>query len=236
MSGPDESGSPPGGEVPIDAPGWAAIDRHASLRLRGPTPHQFTSNTAYDLDSQNPLPCVTVWEGSAPARWHYVGYGLSELFEKSAPNPEISGFGFELTMNIPRGAETVPPAWPINLIQGIGRYVLEQRAPMDSGHCIDLGGSLRPEDDTPLSGVVCVPDPALGKIETPNGSVLFLCLFGLVSAEVEAMQAWELPRKVGLVKAVSPLCVTEPDRVAFAEDERYATIYRRHAMNVLVDP
>lgn len=234
MSDSDDPGTPAGGDVPVDAPGWAAIDRHASARLRGPTPHQFTSNTAYDLESHNPLPCVTVWEGSGPARWHYVGYGLSELFEKSSPRPEISGFGFELTMNIPRGDEDVPPAWPINLIQGIGRYVLEQRAPMDSGHCIDLGGPLEPGGETRLTGVVCVPDPALGKIETPNGSLLFLSLFGLAPGEVESMQSWELERKVGLVKAVSPLCVTEPERLPFEDDERQATIWRRHAMNVLL--
>jgi hypothetical protein len=61
---------------------------------------------------------------------------------------------------------------------------------------------------------VLVPDPQLGKLATPHGSVLFLQLFGLAPDEVEAMQAWDLSRKVGLVMEVDPLprssCATPP--------------------------
>lgn len=220
--------------APVEAPGWAAIDRQVGRHYPGQTPHQFTSATAYDLEGRSPLPCVTVWSGARPDRWHYVGYGLSELFEKSSPQPDRSGFGFELTMRVPRGGEEVPPAWPIRLLQGIGHYVLSQRAPMDSGHCIDLGGALVPESLTRLSGVVCIPDPELGKIDTPNGSLLFLQLYGLTSEELEAMTDWELERKVGLIKAVSPLGITDPGRRPLAEDPEHATAWRRHALNVLV--
>jgi hypothetical protein len=229
---------------PVDAPGWAALDRVFSSLYPGSTPHQFTSKTAYDVESPSPLPAITVFEGRGPEAgsefWHYVTYGLTELFEKASPQAEISGFGFELTFRLPRDpASDQPPAWPLRLLQGLGQYVLAGHGSFDTGHVVDLGGPIVPPSEaeavqTRLEGVVTIPDPAVGKMETPHGSVLFLLLFGLCRSEVEAMGQWEeLPRKVGLVREVAPLGITRLDRVPFEEDDKAAPVYRRYALNVL---
>lgn len=224
---------------PVEAPGWAALDRALATVHRGEVPHQFASEVAYDLDSTSPLPAVSVYEGEGPEHWHYVTYGLTELFEKTSPNASVSGFGFELTFRLPRATdEARPPLWPIRLLQGIGHYVLSGHGGLDTGHVIDLGGPLRPpeQDREPsrLHGVICVPDPALGKIETPHGSVLFLQLFGLTSDELHGIEAWELKRKVGLVAEVSPLGITDPERLPLDEDRRTAAIFRRYALRILI--
>lgn len=224
---------------PVHAPGWAAIDRAIGMLYPGQTPHQFTSKTGYDLDSPHPLPAIGVYEAEGPAHWHYVTYGLTELFEKTSPDAERSGFGFELTFRLPREQETTPPTWPLQLLQGVGHYVLSGHGALDSGHVIDLGGPLLPGGDeaprTKLEGVMCVPDPRLGKQETVHGSVLFLLLFGLTREELEAMQGWELHRKVGLVQEVEPLGITRPQRSAFADDPRHGAAFRRHALQILTD-
>ena len=62
-----------------DAPGWDAIDRTLTSRYPSQVPHQFTSQVAYDLDKQSPLPAVCVWEAGSPKSWHYVTYGLTDL-------------------------------------------------------------------------------------------------------------------------------------------------------------
>src|SRR5690606_26159789 len=139
----------------------------------GVVPHQFASKTAYDLDSANPLPAVSVYEGKGPDHWHYVTYGLTELFEKTSADPAVSGFGYELTFRLPRNAlHDRPPVWPIRLLQGIGHYVLSGHGSLDTGHVIDLGGPLCPaadgSDPTQLHGVMCVPDPTITKIDTPH--------------------------------------------------------------------
>lgn len=222
---------------PVEAPGWAAIDRALGRVHPGVVPHQYASRTAYDLEGTAPLPAVAVYEGRGPAHWHYVSYGLSELFEKSSPRADVSGFGFELTLRLPREeGESEPPGWPIRLLQGIGHYVLSGHGELDSGHVIDLGGALVPGDrSTLLRGVVCIPDPTLGKIATPHGSLLFLQLYGLAEPEIEVMQQWELGRKVGLVLSASPLAITEPGRALLAEDPKTAFAYRRYALGILVD-
>ncbi len=219
---------------PTKAPGWAAIDRALQRLYPGQLPHQYASKTAYEPDSTSPLPAISVWEGTGPDHWHFVTYGLTELFEKSSPHANISGFGFELTLRLPRAAdETQPPAWPLRLLQGLGGYVLSGHAELDTGHVVDLGGPID-AGASALTGVVLVPDPQLGKLDTPHGSVLFLQLFGLAPDEVEAVQTWALSRKVGLVMEVDRLAITDPGRGPLREDRRTAPIFLRYAAGVLI--
>lgn len=229
---------------PVHAPGWAALDRALAALYPGQTPHQFTSQRAYDLEGKSPLPAVVALEASDPPHWHFVTYGLTELFEKSSTLEDRSGFGFELTLRLPREPDQeVPPTWAVTLLQALGHYVLSGHGPLDSGHVIDLGGPLAPtaagggdEAEAPaaLEGVVCVPDPQLGKIETPHGSVLFLLLFGLTRDELEPMADWDLKRKVGLVMEAEPLAITEPSRGSMRADRRRAPLYRRYELGVMI--
>jgi hypothetical protein len=224
---------------PVRAPGWAAIDGALSIAHPGQTPHQFTSKTAYDLGGTSPLPAISVYAGDRPAHWHYVTYGLTELFEKSSPREDVSGFGFELTFKLPRAPdEAQPPVWPLQLLQGIGGYLLEHGGAFDAGHVVDLDGPIVPTSAsgppvTALEGVVAVPDPSLGKRSTPHGSVLFLLLFGLTRTELEAMRSWELARIVGLVRTVAPLGITRTERSALSEDPATQVAFRRYALGVL---
>ena len=237
----DQRGDDP--RYPVHAPGWAAIDRALAMLYPGQVPHQFTSERAYDLEGQAPLPAVTVHEGSGPAHWHIVSYGLTELFEKSSPDPEHSGFGFELTLRLPkRSGEETPPVWAVRLMQALGHYVLSGHAGLDTGHVIDLGGPLAPpqvgengqERPCALEGVVLVPDPRLGELGTPFGRVLFLQLFGLTRDELEPMTGWDLKRKVGLVMEYDPLAITDPARGSMREDRRKAAVYRRYELGVMI--
>lgn len=230
---------------PVHAPGWAAIDRALGMVHPGQTPHQFASQRAYDLDGRAPLPAIAAYEAEEPLHWHFVTFGLSELFEKSSPDPERSGFGFELTLRLPRSpGEAAPPTWPVQLLQALGHYVLSGHGPLDTGHVIDLGGPLGPpvpvdegEGERPcaLEGVVCIPDAQLGKLDTPFGSLLFLQLFGLTRDELEAMGEWPMERKVGLVReAYPPVAVTDPARGSMREDRRKLPVFRRYELGVMI--
>lgn len=234
---------PPDERYPVEAPGWRAIDGALAVLYRDAQPHQFASRTPYDLESTTPLPAITVYEaageGAEPAHWHYVTYGLSELFEKTSPQADVSGNGYELTFRLPREQTGEPPRWPLYLLHGIGGAVLSGSAALDTGHVVDLGDPLVPEALAPpgaaptaLRGVLCVPDPRLGKIGTPYGSLLFLSLFGVTADEMEALQAWPMKHKVGLVADVAPLAITRPDRTTYRDDPRTAPAFRRHALGM----
>lgn len=226
----------------LDAPGWNAIDSWVGQHFGGQTPHQFTSLTAYELDSPCPLPAITAWATRAPPGWFYVTYGLSELFDKSSDDAQLSGFGFELSLRLPLGPasdsdDPRPPSWPLRLLQALGRHVLTTRTGFDSGHAINLGASLVPADgdgprDCVLTGLICLPDPLLGKIETVNGSLLFLRLFGVTADELEIVEDLELGELVSCIAELSPLAITDPARRSFADDPERAKILRRYRLGI----
>lgn len=223
---------------PVQAPGWAAIDRAMATLYPGQVPHQFASQRAYDLEGSNPLPAIAAYEATQPDHWHLVSYGLSELFEKSSPDAEHSGYGYELTMRLPRAAdEDRPPGWVVEFMQTVGHYVLSGHGSLDSGHLIDLGGPLCSEPDTPptaLQGVICVPDPQLGKVDTVHGSILFLQLYGLTRDEFEPMEEWDMKRKVGLVQEADRFAITDVRRGSMRDDQRKAPLYRRYALGIMI--
>ncbi len=220
----------------IDAPGWAAIDAALARLYPQQIPHQFASKTAYDLESASPLPAVAVYAAVNPHHWHAVTYGLSELFEKTSDDPARSGFGFELAVRVPRDpAAEVPPAWPVRLLQSLGRYVLATRQGFDTGHRADLGGSLIPGQASALSCLACIPDPLLGQISTPFGALLFLQVVGLTPDELQAMQRLGHAEVVHLLAELDFYGITDPARSSYFGDPKRAPVLRRYQMGVLLD-
>jgi hypothetical protein len=225
----------------LEAPGWDAIDRWVSGKFPGQTPHQFTSKTAYELDSASPLPAITVWRTASPPGWIYVTYGLSELFEKTSNDPDVSGFGFELTFRLPaRDDESAPPVWPLRLLQSLGHHVLATRQGFDSGHAMNLGGSIvPPNSDGPrecmLGGLVCVPDPSLGKVTTIHGTLLFLRLYGVTIDELAVLGPLELGPLVACVAELETMAITDPSRGSFLEDPQKGRILRRYKVGIALD-
>ena len=220
-------------EEEIAAPGWDAIDSYVGSRYGHRLPHQFTSSTPYELDKANPLPAVTVWESGAPPSWHYVSYGLTELFEKSSSDPNISGFGHELTLRVPKAdGEEQPPAWGVRLLNALGHHILSQRAGLDSGHCVDLGAPLTMEESCCLTGLVCIPDPILGKFDSPHGSVLFLQLVGITAAELAIFKDLELPDLVAAIAELSPSGLSDPARACWCEDAEKSKVMKRYKVGL----
>lgn len=228
-------------EAPIHAPGWDAIDRWVAGKFPGQTPHQFTSQTPYELDKHTPLPGITVWSTKAPPGWIYVTYGLSELFEKSSDDPAVSGFGFELSFRLrAEPDEQEPPRWPLRLLQSLGHHVLSTRTGFDSGHAMNLGRSIvQPGSDGPsecvLGGLVCLPDPVLGKVTTVNGTLLFLRLFGVTLDELAVFGELELGSLVACIAELEPAAITDPSRASFLDDPQKGRVMRRYKVGIALD-
>ncbi len=216
---------------PLDAPGWQAIDRHLAQRYGQQLPHQFTSRTAYDFESDSPLPAISAYEASTPPHWHLVTYGFSELFEKSSPDAQLSGFGYELTFRIPRApGETMPPTWAVRLLQALGRYVFTEQAPFDTGHRADLGAPLCPGSQ--LCALACVPDPELGKITTVFGNLLFLQVVGLTAAEHTCMRNLSYEDVVLLLAEIDRLGLTDPTRSCWTLSPQKSPVFKRYELGI----
>lgn len=149
----------------------------------------------------------------ASDHWHYLTYGLSELYSKDSKDPDVSGFGYELTMRVmDAGAE--PPAWPFNLLEAIARV---QRG----GHDFRLGDRLDPGGpidgaSSALTTVAFTLDPELRRTDTVHGHVAFYQVVGVTEAEAAEMRSYPgsegTPIVLGRLAATNPLLVTDPRR------------------------
>lgn len=52
----------------------------------------------YRLGGKDPLDGISVYDGGD--YWHFVTYGLSELYDKESNVKEISGYGMEFTFKL----------------------------------------------------------------------------------------------------------------------------------------
>lgn len=158
-----------------------------------------------------PLDGVLAYPGDG--HWLLVTFGLTELGAKRSRHPDVSGIGYELTMRTPRAGDTIPPQWSINVLNDLARRV---RTGMDLGPNDwlatpgPIGGVA---ENAPLTGILVVFDPRLARLGTPNGTVDFLTVVGISTAEAaEAGATGDSLPVLRRLLATSPLLVTDPRR------------------------
>lgn len=173
----------------------------------------------YTLGGDDPLDGVEIWksEHSIP-HWHYVTYVFTELYEKESEDPEVSGYGFELTFRLKRGKEKQPPTWPVSLLQNLARYVFSSGNAFGPGHHMNANGPIALETDTQLTALGFRTDPELGELDTPNGHFMFLQVVGLTEDEMDAMMCWNGEKFLVELERQIPLCITDLSRLSMMEN------------------
>ncbi len=116
--------------------------------------------------------------------------GIDDEDDADSSDNRVSGFGFELTFRLKRGSEDTPPVWPINLLQNLARYVFSTGNAFASGHYLNANGPIALETNTQLTCIGFLVDPELGRIDTVNGSIVFLEVIGITEDELNSMMCW----------------------------------------------
>ncbi|MEV5570656.1 suppressor of fused domain protein [Spirillospora sp. NPDC052269] len=209
-----------------ESPGWTAIDEALRTRYEGVEPRHWGTVISYRLGGPDPLDGVSAYPRDG--HWHYVSYGMSELYEKEAVNLDESGWGFEFTFRLARpDGEDEPPVWPVNLLQNLARYVYSSGNWFAPGHHMDANGPIAADrDDCTLSALIFAEDPELGTIDTPNGRVQFLQLVGLTEDEYEVSRKWNSEALTELLAARMPLLVSDITRPSLLDDPEVAEAVR----------
>lgn len=147
---------------------------------------------------KDPLEVVEMYD--AGDYWHFVSLGLSELYEKVSDDPEISGFGMELTFKLKKddsiGFDEEKEAIYNNMqIIATAAYIdgmifkpyeyiyTEQTDGIDYNH------------KSNLVGFITIPDPSVAPMMTPNGKVEFIELIGVTKEEMDKLINKELTVK-----------------------------------------
>lgn len=209
------------------APGMAAIAT-AMARLYGY--EQEPRHWADETSEQNPLAGVSAFP--AGDHWHYVTYGLTQLFDDDSSFPAqegVSGFGFELTFRVARHAGTDAPFWPVQMLQRLARYVFRSSNIFRPGDHMELNGPLGGLRNTQLEAVLFTEDPQLSTLETRSGTVTFVQVFGATGDEVDAVRDWRCDGFLELASARNELLVTYPGRSSMMSDPEFARACKKGA-------
>lgn len=202
--------------------GWGAIDSALARLYPGVEPLHYATLIKWSLGGPDPLDGISVYRRED--HWHFVGYGMSELYDKQSDLADESGWGFEFTFRVARDAnEAQPPIWAANLLQNLGRYVFSSGNTFAAGHHLDLNGPIsldRP--DTAIRAITFAEDPELGTIDTPHGSVRFLQVVGLTLDEYEAGMRWDVQHLLRALATSMPLLVTDLARHSLTTDAAIA--------------
>ncbi len=206
------------------APGWDAIDRHLEAHYGEVEPQHWGTAIGYRLGGPDPLDGTSAYRNDGPpAHWHYVSYGLSELFAKESEDLERSGWGLELTFRLAHGPdEGEAPIWPVNFLQNLARYIFDSGNVLWPGHHLNVNGPIAVEERTDLEAAVFVEDPELGAIDTPHGSVRFVQVVGITLDELDALRRWNTNAMVDVFRRGNPLLVTDLARPSILADPQIA--------------
>jgi hypothetical protein len=200
--------------------GWDAINvALAKVYGQGEPPYHYGTVLPAALGGKDPLQGISVYQRDAPVpHWHYITYGFSELYDKESEDPEVSGFGFEMTFRLALYEEE-PPRWALNLLQNLARYVFRSGNPFDAGHYLDCQGPIALGQATDVRAIVFAPDSELSEIETPNGKLRFLQVVGITLDELRQIKKWNAEGFLEVFVRQIPLLVTDLGRTSVLSSE-----------------
>ena len=187
------------------APGWDAITAAFARMYPGQeAPRHFGCLIPWRLGGPDPLQGVSAYDGGA--YFHFVTYGLSDLYEKEGADPEYSGYGYEFTLKLAKVGlenEMQEQQCIVGIFNDLARLTFEKGEQFFPDEYIYTGQELGFDvnQKSRLTGFVTALDEA-GTIDTPNGKVDFVKLIGATDAELKAimegkLRVRELIEKIG---------------------------------------
>jgi len=180
-------------EVVMD--GWGAIDE-AFLRVYPGQEERkhFGTLIPWRLGGPDPLDGISVYDGGDC--WHFVTYGLSELYEKESDDPKWSGFGMEFTMRLKKDCcedEEAEIRCVCGNFQNLAKITFNNVELFNAWEWIYTGqkNGIDVRQMSALTGFITVPDTLVRGIDTPNGHVDFVEFIGATDAELLKIQSKE---------------------------------------------
>lgn len=183
---------------------FAALEAHLGSKL-DVAPVNFDAAVPMHKGGPRPLDRVSAYRRAD--HWLYVTYGLTELHAKKSKRADRSGWGFELTFRL-ASAESAPPRWPLDLLQGLASFVYASRNPLTAGAQLDLNGPIHAGSGTKLTAALFDTDAELGELDTPHGRAVYLQLIPVTADEADAVTAWSARGLLDLLPRVTDLART----------------------------
>lgn len=180
--------------------GWDAITKECQRIYPGqPEPaHHYASLIKWVLGGNDPLDGISVYDGGN--YWHFITYGLSELYEKESDDKEISGYGMEFTFKLKKGSyenEEGEIKCICGILQAIARITFTKGEIFRAYEYLYTGQTegIDTKMQSDITGFITIPSPDFQTIDTPNGRLAFIEFIGVTNSELLAIQNQEFDVK-----------------------------------------
>lgn len=179
-------------ENALTAYGWDAITAEFERVYPGQTnPKHYGTLIKWSLGGNDPLDGISIYDGGD--YWHFVTYGLTELYEKESEDAEYSGFGYEMTFKLkkePYEDEEGEIRCICGILQTIARITFNNGTLFNPYEYIYTGQiqGIDAGRRSNITGFICVPDTSVNTLQTTYGEVSFLELVGMTDAELKTLK------------------------------------------------
>lgn len=170
--------------------GWDAITAAFEKLYPNQTePMHLGTLISWRLGGNDPLDGISIYDGGD--FYHFVTYGLSELYDKESHDLEYSGYGFELTVKLKKEGLKDSDAeirCMAGILESIARSTFNNYEIYQPNEYIYTGqtGGMDAEGKSKITGFITKLDE-VGEIQTPNGKVQFVELIGMQDDELRLL-------------------------------------------------
>lgn len=167
--------------------GFDAIENHfRKLYQEEVNPKHYVPTVAWRFGGNNPLDEIDVYV--TDKYYHFVTFGLSELYNKESDVKDISGYGMEFTLKLKNDKNINDSKLKLmsDILQDIARITFTEGELFNEFEYIDFGEELF---DSDISGFITVIDPDAKSIKTDNGKVKFILLIGITKEELNQIKS-----------------------------------------------
>ena len=179
-----------------NAQGWDAITNECErVYPNQKNPKHNGTLVSYRLGGNDPLDGISVYDGGD--YWHFVTYGLSELYDKESDIEEISGYGMEFTFKLKKDNyenEENEIQCVCGILQSIARITFTKGELFNVYEYLYTGQTtgIDSKQKSNITGFITVPDDKFKEINTPNGKVCFVEFVGVTDNELKAIHNKEI--------------------------------------------
>ena len=180
----------------VQTKGWDAIvEACEKIYPTQKNPKHYGTLISWKLGGNDPLDGISIYDGGD--YWHFVTFGLSELFDKESSNLDVSGYGMEFTFKLKKDNyenEELELKGICGILQSIARITFTRGEIFKSYEYLYTGQTqgIDTKGQSNITGFITIPDKELKSIDTPNGKVEFVEFIGVTDKELLAIQNKEL--------------------------------------------
>ncbi|MBO5005777.1 MAG: suppressor of fused domain protein [Clostridia bacterium] len=180
----------------LNSSGWDAITNECNtVYPNQKNPKHYGTLIKWKLGGNDPLDGISIYDGGN--YWHFVTYGLSELYEKETDDLQYSGYGMEFTFKLKKDNyedEEQEIKCICGILQTIARITFNKGEIFNPFEYLYTGQAvgIDAKQKSNITGFITVPDDKLQTLNTPNGKVEFVQFIGVTNKEIEAIKNKEL--------------------------------------------